>query len=274
MWVILEGVDGSGKSTLADLIAAELPDAVRTHLGAPKSPATSLSECIDDDPFSLYRPGGGIDVISDRHHWGCPVYGPVFRPDQDSDGYGDIGKAGWRYSELFIASRGGTTVYVDVSATTAQERVLHRGDENYDVSALIHATPELLARYHWLLSDAPTLGLHVVEPAKDVLPLLATDIIRIAQLREEEAAPLAGFSDYVGTPTPNILYVCEPTKDARMKIIGDLCDGEWMNTGFCSSARPFDALHALAATLGSPQVVGVGTLPSDADAFIYDMGRI
>jgi thymidylate kinase len=278
MWIILEGVDGSGKSTLCDIIAEsipDIPDVIRTHLGAPKSAASALIECTDDEPFGTYRPGGGAHIISDRHHWGCPVYGPVLRPERDTDGYGDFNKAGWRYCELFIASRGGRTIYVDVSAETAQERIRHRGDANYDVETLIAITPELLDRYHWLLTEAPTLGLHIVEPSMAELTVLARDIIELGSIHEDEAAPLAHYPDYIGKPQPKKLLVCEPTKDARLDILASFSDDEWADVGFCSSAHTRDSLHELASTLDYPQIVGVGRLPSDADAFVFDMaGRV
>lgn len=271
MWIIVEGVDGSGKTSLCGIIAEQVPTAARTHLSAPKSPSSALSECVDDEPFSSYTPGGQ-SLISDRHHWGCPVYGPILRPDADEDGYGEIGKAGFRYAELYIASRGGATVFVDVSAETAQGRIRARGDDNHDPSMLVRITPELIDRYHWLMPDAPTLGMHVVEPCMDDLPARAQDIINIAAMREAYAKPLAEWPDYVGITHPKTLIVCEPTKEARLEILAGLDDDGWADAGFCSSQRAHRSLHQLAGALDYPQVIGVGTLPSDADAFVYDMG--
>jgi hypothetical protein len=167
------------------------------------------------------------------------------------------------------------TVYVDVSTETAQERIRHRGDANYDVETLVSITPELLDRYHWLLTEAPTLGLHIIEPSMDELPVLARDIIDLGMIHEDQAAALAHFPDYIGKPQPKTLFICEPTKDARLDILAGLSDDEWADVGFCSSSRTGASLRELAAALDYPQIVGIGHLPVEADAFVYNMsGRV
>ena len=285
MFCVLEGVDGSGKSTLQDAIHKRLIDQDRpvtlTHLGKPKAPVTQLSslgECLDLGPVASYRPCLGQSIIADRFHWGSPVYGPVFRPDlDDGGGYGEFGAAGWRYMELFVASRGGVTFLVQVSAETAQRRIKARNSENdFTVDQIHDATPELVDRYHWLAGESITLGTRIFEPDRSEIDEWAGRCIAIATAQEQLAARIHGEHGYIGVLQPDVLIVCPPDRELRLEILGSLDDEQWRRVGITSSISTSHGFDALYDGLQKPAVVlGLGNLTQAADTFVYNAsGRV
>jgi len=276
MWIILEGVDGSGKSTLLEVLVKKMPGTVKVgHLGPPESASTAILECLSggidkSDGDRLYRPGSW-HLVSDRLHMGCPVYGPLYRPDLDVDGYGDFGKAGWRYMELYLASRGAVTFLVTVSPDTAIRRVKARGEENFfSVESIIETLPTLIDRYDWIATDSLTLGVRVFEPHMDELEDWASMIMAIAFSRENDVLDIAEFDDYIGTPWPKTLIVCEPIRETRLEILDAIDDSTWMEVGFCSSAHTAEDLTTLATMLDDPVIVGMGDLPIEANSFVFN----
>lgn len=280
MWIILEGADGSGKSTLHDLVVGKLSylgRPVKTgHLGPPVSPDTAIDECIrgagidPNDKDRIYRPGGW-HLVSDRLHMGCPVYGPLYRPHLDVDGYGDFGIAGWRYIELYLASRGAVTFLAMVSSDTAIERVRRRDSENYfTVDSIVETLPALIDRYEWLSTDTMTLGPRIYEPHLDELEDWVSMMVAMGKAREDEVMELSQFEDYIGSPTPRALIVCEPIRETRLEVLA-AADDSWQGIGFCSSARTHKDLEKLAELLNYPDIIGMGHLPTDAGSFVFNV---
>ena len=281
MWIILEGVDGSGKTTLLAEIVNQLTGLARPfkvgHLGPPEAPETAIDECIKgsgidpEDPDRIYRPGGW-HLVSDRLHMGCPVYGPLYRPDVDVDGYGDFGIAGWRYIELYLSSRGAVTFLALVSPDTAIERVRRRNSENhFSVESIIETLPTLIDRYEWLASDTMTLGPRVFEPHMEEIEDWANMMIAIAKAREDVVKDLAQFEDYIGPPNPGTLIICEPIRDTRLEVLAAVDDSVWQDIGFCSSARTHQDLEKLVEILDYPHVVGINELPTEAGQFVFNV---
>lgn len=271
----MEGCDGSGKSTLVQMVSDFLIEhehgCTVTHHGPPKSQSSALSECIDDEPFGSYVANGDDHIVADRLHWGCPAYGALFRPDYDVDGYGDFGKAGWRYAELFFASRGAVTVLVDIRPETASRRVKERNSENhFTVEEIQKHLAEVIDRYRWIASDSLTIGPHLFEPTMDQLELATESIVLTAVKRQYEASLLKWCPDYIGPTSPDTLVICPPLRETRLELLGALKDDEWQSVGLCSSNHRYDQFDQLMATLNCPKVVGVTPLPSDADAFVYN----
>jgi hypothetical protein len=248
MLIAIEGVDGAGKSTLADAIAARLPDAKQTHLSKPKSPLTAIDESID--VLEDYRPGGTIDIVADRLHWGCPAYGPIYRPEHDVDGYGEIGKAGFRYLELYMASRGAFTVLAGVTEKDAIKRLKARGDDYVELKDV----GSIIERYHEVYAESLTQGTLVFTEVDDpTLSVLPRVIIDAALARENLATPLNRWQSYIGPVNPRVLVLMPPDRDTRLNFLGRLPDGIWHRVGIASSSMPSEELVKLSDALHHPE---------------------
>lgn len=248
MLIILEGVDGAGKSTFAEELRTLMAPARFGHLGPPESPDTALDECLD--MLGDYRAEDMQDVVLDRLHWGSPVYGPIYRPESNADGYGDMGQHGWRYAEMVIAARGGINVFVDVDPAVARERIAERGDDYVDVDDL----DELVAKYHRIAEEAlqcsPVNGASTAEAREQEL----FDTIAAARIAQHHAAQLAPWPSYVGTVAPCVLVLMPPDRQQRLaflKLIGD----EWRHIGIASSAMPAAEVVNLVDRLGGPKLL-------------------
>lgn len=262
MFIILEGIDGAGKSTLAADISRRA-DFEKFHLGPPATPETVLDECIGGE-FGKYLPGKGIHIISDRLHWGSPVYAPIYRPEADLDGYGELGKAGWRYSELFFESRGVVTAFIDTPPGLARERLEANGGDSYiDLDHLI----QLSDRYNWLYGESVTAVAKVGSDEK--LEITASKLVEAARGKEIMHSPLARWRHYIGPAEPDRLIVCPPMREARLEILESLSDEDWMRTGICSSSTTPGDLSGLVMILGKPELLGIGKLPGPIENFIF-----
>jgi hypothetical protein len=131
--IAIEGVDGGGKSTLAEELAIELgrrgERAVELHFGPPVYDHSSTKSYGEqaiaelEEPLRGYVPGSGISLVMDRAHWGCPSYGPVFRPSLDQrQGFGEL-TAGefWKFHD-WLNRMGALQIYVHVDVALAVSR--------------------------------------------------------------------------------------------------------------------------------------------------------
>ncbi len=251
MWCVLEGSDGAGKTTIANEIHRQLlsegHNVKLTHLGPPASPDTVLEENIGA-PYSEYLPGTGHDMVSDRWSWGNPVYGPIYRPDTDKNGYGDLGLGGLRYTELFGLSRGVLMVLVDVEPDIARERLGSRGDDYIDLKDL----ERIHAGYTKQLSESALTA--SVIPSRKVemsdVPLVATELITRARTMESSAEHLALWPGYIGPVRPKHLALAN--RDVVIEFLGQADDTDWKSHGFVNpdelSRTEFSALRVALAT--------------------------
>lgn len=267
MWAIIEGPDGAGKSTLAEAVA-DLTNAEISHLGPSESPEDALDAVIGGT-FATYAPGEGVNVVSDRHHWGDPVYGPIKRPLNDVDGYGDIGRAGWRYAELFAESRGATTILVEIDPQVAKTRVADRGDDYIDASHV----GDIIDRYDWLARGALTIEARLQLTGENSAKACAPAVVEFAEKKERETEQLAKFKHYVGSVRPRLLVVMPPDRDARLRVVGSLDDESWRHLGIASTAMSTPLFEELCETLGFPAVCGFGKVPGHLENAIAELGR-
>lgn len=246
--IAIEGVDGGGKSTLVETIRTLEPTANVIHLGPPERSDTAIDECIQ--PLGSYHAGSEDVVVFDRAHWGCPIYGSLYRPDRDIGGYGDMGPYGWRYVELFFESRGCVTVLVDCDPEVAKARCLERGEDYINLDHL----PGLADKYTLLFAESLTgmFNRRLVVPADTAD--LAHEVIEAAKAKARNFHALSPYKSYVGPRYPNLLVVAGPNRDERIKTLTELDKLiDWQSVGFVSSL-PEPQLEDLTELLGRPEV--------------------
>lgn len=144
----LEGVDGAGKSTLAAAVAKEwrsrdvLNQATIIHTGSPGQWRPDDMSLDMWRRYCFYRLKAVIDthyqwdsrelLIMDRGSWGSPVYGSIFRPEIDEDGYGDLGEKYFYDFEELLFEAGGVTIVVSPLLEVILNRSVGREDEYLD----------------------------------------------------------------------------------------------------------------------------------------------
>jgi thymidylate kinase len=262
MWAIIEGPDGAGKTSLANAVA-ELINAEITHLGPPESPEQALDAVIGG-PFATYAPGEGVEIVSDRHHWGDPVYGPIKRPEHDVDGFGEIGRAGWRYAELFAASRGAATILVEVDPHVAKMRIADRGDDYVDATHV----DDIIARYDWLARGSLTIAARLQLNQPQDHDVYAEAVAQWARKREFEATPLGKYKHYVGSPRPRLLVVMPPDRAARLRVVNSFDEDEWQHVGIASTAMTAQAFEEMREVLDRPAICGFDKVPGHLEQVI------
>lgn len=251
MWIIFEGADGAGKSTLTEAVAGRLRETLlpvtTSHLGPPAKPGTALAECLAA-PYADYTVGQG-HLVSDRWSWGCPVYGPIYRPDDNVDGYGDFGIGGFRYAELFAVSRGAYIVLVDGVPAELRRRLEERGDDYVDLDDL----ETIVLAYRNLVVESKAVGT-VVPPGLEMTQVedTAGEIILEASARERAADLLSSWPHYVGSSSPK--HVFHANVQEAVDILSNMDDG-WRDVGFVDAAKTSTRQRArLIEALGKPTV--------------------
>lgn len=253
MLIIIEGSDGVGKTTVADLVARRIEAAfsrevVERHSGLPE-PDEDLLRTYLDTIGDYAANDEDRAVVIDRLHWGEAVYGPLYRADDDQDGYGTLGKAGWRYIELYVASRGGVTFLIDAPDETAIRRAEERGEEFTDLDD-IHG---ILAAYRLRYRDSTTGVRLTNEDGRDPNEIAAM-IIDNATSRRYAAQALGAWPSYIGIIRPLTLVLMPPDQRRRLQLLEGLADNEWPHVGIASSDMPAEQLTELIETLGRPEV--------------------
>jgi len=272
MWIILEGPDAVGKSTLTNLLHKRIPTATLLSLGPPDSPEQSLDRVLAP-PVAMYVPGSGADIVCDRWHWGDPIYGPLYRPDTNVDDHGDMGKAGFRYAELFVESRGGCVFLLKASIDDMIEKFNQRGDDYAladDLAAIAMRYEELAAESLTFTATVP-MALDAEWPESDDAEDTLDWIIDEAQSKESRYESLAKFKHYVGPANPAMLIVCKPDRDLRLEVVGALADDVWKSAGIASTAMSPALLDELWRTLDKPMTVGLGVVPTHLQSVLDEI---
>lgn len=193
MLIIVEGPDGAGKSTLVaklrEVIEQRYPgEKVEVLRKGPPFPGMHpLDEY--ELPLITYRPGQQHHVICDRWHWGEWVYPDVLRRKTKAN------RATWYHIEMFLQSRGATTVYVNEPVHVLERRIRERGDD------LVR--PEQLERLH---HGYEVLVQATLNPTWTIIPH-AGRIVEHARQVEARATRLNPYVTYVGPQYPQWVLV-------------------------------------------------------------------
>jgi hypothetical protein len=287
MFIVIEGPDGSGKSSLIEAIKAEIasllpdvgPDLISFHKGRPPEEtrrcllheyAASLEK---DDLFSHY-------YVADRWHWGERTYAPFKRPHTNKDGYGLLGKSGWRWVELFLQSRGVAQFMLYQKLDVIKARVSERGDDFIDVSELESIYNAYVETAHVsVLAETIMPG----ESSLGQLPAFARHIIDVATAVAVRAEPLQNFPQYIGPIKPKILLVgdernvTEEFGDETLLpffpvasssgdfLLSSLPDTLWKHVGIINGNEIEPSmLSVLHRTLGQPPIAALGRMAEKA----------
>ena len=211
MFIVIEGTDASGKSTLVSEVqkqlAVKFPKKEIEFYHKSKPEEMSRRWVLYDYVTSIEKADWSQRIaVADRWHWGEVTYAAVKRPETGTgDGYGLLGKAGWRWTELFLQSRGVAQFWLYQPLDVITRRLESRGDDYVQANEL----EQILGLYE--VAAAMSAGLAGrLTPAPDsfdAVPHLATHIINRAELIEEDAQALVKFPEYIGQRFPRVLLV-------------------------------------------------------------------
>lgn len=283
MFIVIEGTDASGKTSLVSEIKKQL---------AVKYPRNEVEFFHKSRPEEMTRRWvlqdyvtsiENIDwskriALADRWHWGEVTYAPLKRPESGSgDGYGLLGVAGWRWTELFLQSRGVAQFWLYQPLDVITRRLNARGDDYVLASEL----GQILDLYENAASSCADLSARVAPDADSLneLPILAGQIIAKAEQVQNDAKYLTQFPEYIGPRRPRVLLVGdkrnitkkygEETMLPFMPVDGNsgeylltaLQDPDWKQMGIVNAndtnSHEFDELWY---TLGRPAIVVLGRL--------------
>jgi hypothetical protein len=282
MFIVVEGTDASGKTSLIEAIYSELqsryPGQIiqRFHKGKPAD--LTRRWVLNDYVNSIETTNWSESVaLSDRWHWGEITYAPKYRPVTNKDGYGLLGKAGWRWVELFMQSRGIAQYWLYQPLDVIEARLEARGDEFVEVKDLRN----ILAQYE-IANSVSIIRSKVQPPAQSLEKInsIAKFIINDAEHVAKCAKPLAEFPYYIGAHKPSILLVGDrhnttarygkETNLPFMPVDGNsgeylmnaLPDDLWKNVGIVNinDGQNWQSFEELWKILGTPPVAVLGRL--------------
>lgn len=278
MFIVLEGTDASGKSSLAleikkllDLDELSPAKTIEFHKGRPEEltrrwALTEYAISVEDLDTR------GRNIVADRWHWGEITYAPTKRPETNTDGYGLLGVPGWRWVELFLASRGVTQYWVHQPLDVIVSRLSSRGDDFVAASEL----REILSRYESAATMSSFNAQEVVPPeGLENLSALAAEMIRTASTISDFSKRLAPFPEYIGSAMPRVLLVGDKRNDPSVTCLpfmpvdgnsGDflmsaLPEGLWRDVGIVNAGDIHDArLVELWEVLRRPRIIALGRM--------------
>ena len=282
MLIVIEGTDASGKTTLVSEIQKQLkslfPNKDIEFFHKSKPDEMTRRWVLKDYVTSIENSNWNERIgVADRWHWGEVTYAPLKRPESDKDGYGLLGIAGWRWVELFLASRGVSQTWLYQPLDVIKQRLSTRGDDYVSVDEL----DQILAQYRKAGSQTAT-EFTIVEPKPDSLdsvPSLATEIINDAYYHLSKVKGLQQFPYYIGRPDPQVLLVGDrqnvKDKYGRETILpfmpvdgnsGDfllssLPDKLWKTAGIINVNDPHTTeIEELWNVLRRPKIIALGRL--------------
>lgn len=277
MFIVLEGTDASGKSSIAA--------AVKEQLRA-QSPASRIHEFHKGRPEALTRRWVlheyAVDIestdwtkelaVADRWHWGECTYAKLKRPQTNTDGYGLLGIAGWRWVELFMASRGMAQFWVYQPLDVIKKRILSRGDDFVDAEEM----EEILSLYESTQAKTHSIQAKIEVPdGEKYVKSVASAIITAAAERADEVARITAFPEYIGPARPRVLLIGDKRKDPTETILpfmpvggnsGDyllnaLPEPLWRDVGIINSEDfSGERLDLLLEALNWPKIIVLGRL--------------
>jgi hypothetical protein len=285
MFIAIEGADGSGKSSLVSEILSCISktnasaNVITHHKGRPAE--ETKRHLLYEYAISLEKNDIFNEIhVADRWHWGEITYAPIKRPHTNKDGYGLLGKSGWRWVELFMMSRGMTQFFLYARIEEITARVKLRGDDFIDVSEL-EAVYDAYSKAAKMANIAET-----VIPGPDSLNELsafAFHMIDLATAVARRASFLSKYPQYIGSPQPKVLLIGDQrniTEEYGEETIlpfmpvnsnsGDfllaaLPDDLWKHVGIVNGneIEPHN-LVSLHRELGSPPIAALGKLAERA----------
>lgn len=274
MFIAIEGTDASGKTSLCEEVVRQLRERgpVETpHKGRPAEETRrwALHEyAIDIERENFAKK----NVVADRWHWGEVTYAPLKRPHTCiEDDYGLLGIPGWRWVEMFMASRGMAQFWLYQPLNVIQSRLRGRGDDfvsEEDLEVIIKLYKKAAFSVHTLEST-----LSPKPDSFDDIPKLARYVISVAENAAKRVSHIASFPEYIGSPKPNALLVGDDRNHKDVTILpfmpvnknsGDylmsaLPETLWREIGIINSDDVFgDRCLDLWEALGEPIVIALG----------------
>ena len=282
MLIIVEGTDASGKTTLVSEIQKQLqslfPNKNIEFFHKSKPDEMTRRWVLNDYVMSIENANWHERIgVADRWHWGEVTYAPLKRRESDKDGYGLLGIAGWRWVELFLASRGVSQTWLYQPLDVIKQRLSTRGDDYVSVDEL----DKILLQYRKAGSQTAT-EFTIVEPKPDSLddvPNLATEIINDAYYHLSKVKGLQQFPYYIGRPDPQVLLVGDTRnikdkygKETRLPfmpvdgnsgefLLSALPDKFWKTVGIINiNDSNVAEVHELWHVLHRPKIIALGRL--------------
>lgn len=277
MFIVLEGTDASGKSSIAAAVKEQLrrdfPGSLihEFHKGRPEE--LTRRWVLHEYAVDIENVNWSAELaVADRWHWGECTYAKIKRPDTNADGYGLLGKAGWRWVELFMASRGMAQFWVYQPLDVIKRRIVSRGDDFVNVDEMA----EILALYKSTQAKTYSIEAKIEVPdGERYVKSVASAIITAAMRREDEVKKLSLFPEYIGSPRPRVLIVGDKRKDPTETILPfmpvggnsgnyllkSLPESLWRSVGIINSDDFHgERLDLLLAALNHPKMVVLGRL--------------
>lgn len=273
-WIAVEGPTCAGKSTLFNQLHSEMKSRQgfkTNHMSRPEEHTRRwvLGEYVLKwENLRVQR----TELLSDRWHWGEATYSPVYRPETNKDGYGLLGQAGWRWTELFLLSRGAVTAYLHASPDTLIKRLEERGDDHVqNVDELL----QVAKLYNEARSQSPTVKAVFDTGSGISAATMRTELMKIADRTAKRSAKLDEWPGYIGSPLPAVLlvgYARNITKrygvETRLPfmpvngnsgeyLLTALPDPYWKTVGIVNGSETKD-LRGLWLALQRPPVVALG----------------
>jgi thymidylate kinase len=282
MFIVIEGADGSGKSSLIAAIKSELETKhggkpiAEFHKGKPEEETRRW--VLNEYAMSIEKTDWQNRLaIADRWHWGEVTYAPIKRPHTCNDPYGLLGRAGWRWVELFLASRGVAQFWLYQPLEVLVNRINARGDDFVNTTEL----HDILLNYE--LGAAATARLaDKITPDPDnidCLPEIARLMIAKAETIAEKTRGLAEFPEYIGVHNPAALLVgdqrnvtekygnetCLPFMPVNSNsgefLLNNLPSHFWKSFGIVNANEFYGSrLLNLWETLHQPKIIALGRM--------------